>query len=441
MFIAALQVVLGAASLLMLFAYAVGIDGRTTAGVLTLERAQALGNLVSPAVPVVCLATIAYIWLHWQLNRLTVHGGAFANVVRGGASPPAPATSLFRLFCGESASQLQRPPSPRTSELELLLDSPWTSLQEKLGVWGAVGAAAGLVFVMWQALWPIHTVDGRAFAWFLALATAFAYACIAISLADTVLLWRASRTTLEDLARGPLGAAFGSLAGYSIDWRFRLRRPAAGELLPLAQLVDALSHPPAVHVNAFMGRGDVRIALADPAFLGLWRALDATVLPLALGPWTNRLTPASLAASAPAVADPYHNIEAALALQLAFVVRALLARVVSGLSVATTSLFLVLLGHVLYTFQGRSRVLVVDWVGLAISSCIAVWILVQMEKNPILSLLWQSTPGRVTFNRDFAVKIMLYGALPLVTIFTGLFPEVGESLFGWLAPVRQITGH
>jgi hypothetical protein len=70
----------------------------------------------------------------------------------------------------------------------------------------------------------------------------------------------------------------------------------------------------------------------------------------------------------------------------------------------------------------------------------AVAILVGMERSVVLSHLWGSDPGRISFNREFIQRLALYGALPVLTLISALFPEMGDTIFSWLAPARQLAG-
>lgn len=199
------------------------------------------------------------------------------------------------------------------------------------------------------------------------------------------------------------------------------------------------------------GKEPEKVALLlSPAFYGAWQTLQSQLV--ALREWHRAQRSLLDTKSGGQAAIDLHsdernawalrwfkNAETATALALAFVIRDLLSRVVSGLSIATIGFFLILFSHLLYSFQGRSMLLTLDWVAVAATSAIALYIVVQMERNEVLSRLWKSTPGRVNFNREFVGRVAIYGALPLVTIVSGVFPEIGDTLFSWLAPVRQLV--
>ena len=93
----------------------------------------------------------------------------------------------------------------------------------------------------------------------------------------------------------------------------------------------------------------------------------------------------------------------------------------------------------MYVFQGRSSYLRVDLVAIAGASLVAMWIIVGMERDRVLSRLRVTTPERIDLNWDFVKRVTVYGVLPLVAVVSSLFPEVGDSLLGWLEPLKKLT--
>ncbi|MBZ5678506.1 MAG: hypothetical protein LAO24_00210 [Acidobacteriia bacterium] len=61
-----------------------------------------------------------------------------------------------------------------------------------------------------------------------------------------------------------------------------------------------------------------------------------------------------------------------------------------------------------------------------------VLIFSQMERDAILSRLSNTEPG--TLSRDFYVRVLSYGALPLLTVLASQFPSIGRFLFSWVQP-------
>jgi hypothetical protein len=135
----------------------------------------------------------------------------------------------------------------------------------------------------------------------------------------------------------------------------------------------------------------------------------------------------------------FKRCEQLVALQMAFVLRDIVARTITCLFAAMLCLTLLTASHLFYTFNGRASLLMVDMLaitGVAVSS---IWILVDMERDHVLSRLRATTPGRVDINWDFIKRIGVYGVLPLLAVIASLFPEVGGTLFGWLEPMRKLS--
>ena len=206
-----------------------------------------------------------------------------------------------------------------------------------------------------------------------------------------------------------------------------------------------------LHIRADDVHGIMEVELVDPEALRrdvcghdpfqatpTWARLEALAGPLSRalqrGPWTHRPYPT------PGQDEPEWQREAEtfLALQLAYGLRHVLVRLLSGLTMALAGFALILAAHLFYVFQGRAFWLTLDWVNLGLATGLAVVLLVKLEKDVVLSRLWSTTPGRVDWSGAFVQRMLVYGALPVVTLFATFFPEVGQSLFSWLEPVKKV---
>jgi hypothetical protein len=133
------------------------------------------------------------------------------------------------------------------------------------------------------------------------------------------------------------------------------------------------------------------------------------------------------------------DAETLIALQCGLVLRDILSRVMSCLFTSMLCLTLLSAGHLFYLFQGRSALLTVDLVAVAFAASIAIWLLVSMERDTVLSRLRHTTPGRVDINWEFLKRIAIYGVLPLIAVLGSLFPEIQQPLLGWLDPLRKLV--
>lgn len=134
----------------------------------------------------------------------------------------------------------------------------------------------------------------------------------------------------------------------------------------------------------------------------------------------------------------FQQCEEFVALQFAFVLRDIVARTVAALFTAMLCMTLLTAAHLLYSFNPRSSLLTVDLLAVTGAALTSIWILVSMEREPVLSRLRNTTPGRVDLNWTFVQRVAVYGVLPLVAVLASLFPEIGGSIFGWLEPLQKL---
>jgi len=88
-----------------------------------------------------------------------------------------------------------------------------------------------------------------------------------------------------------------------------------------------------------------------------------------------------------------------------------------------------------YAFESLhliNRFLLVGFIGLGV----VVWrVMSQMERDPVLSRLSGSAEGELS--REFYLKVIGYGALPLVSVVSSQFPSIGHFLSSWVEPSLQ----
>ena len=200
--------------------------------------------------------------------------------------------------------------------------------------------------------------------------------------------------------------------------------------------------------------------IQSSSFFELWSLADAIVSLLSKTSWqrTKPETPygADIAAPVEAVAGSspqvgrrapdaatregwFARCEQLVALQIAFVLRDIAARTITCLFAGLLCLTLLTASHLFYSFNGRAAMLTIDLLAVTGAALSAVWILVDMERDHVLSRLRSTTPGRIDVNWDFIKRIAIYGVLPLLAVIAALFPEVGGTLFGWLEPLRRLS--
>ena len=107
------------------------------------------------------------------------------------------------------------------------------------------------------------------------------------------------------------------------------------------------------------------------------------------------------------------------------------------LILVTVGALLLLLATVSYPFQPQRLLLVFVWSVILLIVGGGVTVLVQMDRNEVLSRITNTAPNRVTFDRSFISSIATYGLLPMLTLLATLFPQMG-GLWSVLEPLTRV---
>ncbi|HND56098.1 MAG TPA: hypothetical protein PLV92_26965, partial [Pirellulaceae bacterium] len=77
----------------------------------------------------------------------------------------------------------------------------------------------------------------------------------------------------------------------------------------------------------------------------------------------------------------------------------------------------------------------VGWLVVGIANA-----MVRFNRNEVLSLLGDTTPGRFTFDRSVWLPLMMYVVMPIASLLTIEFPVLGRFLFGWIGILQRAVG-
>jgi hypothetical protein len=89
-----------------------------------------------------------------------------------------------------------------------------------------------------------------------------------------------------------------------------------------------------------------------------------------------------------------------------------------------------------YPFQPQR---LIDWsftLLLLLTGIGFIWVFAQMHRNPILSRITDTRPNELGY--DFYIRIISFGAIPVLTWLAYQFPEIGGSLFKFIKPGLQV---
>lgn len=102
-------------------------------------------------------------------------------------------------------------------------------------------------------------------------------------------------------------------------------------------------------------------------------------------------------------------------------------------ALVTAGLLLILLASNSYPFQPRQPLLLFSWVTMLTVVFTTLFIFVQMSRDKVLSLLSGTTPGKLNFTREFAMRVLIHGVIPIVALLGVQFPEILRQLLSWLS--------
>jgi hypothetical protein len=63
-----------------------------------------------------------------------------------------------------------------------------------------------------------------------------------------------------------------------------------------------------------------------------------------------------------------------------------------------------------------------------------------MERDKTLSIIGESAPGKISFDRAFLSKLLIYTVLPVVGLVVSQFPSIGRLLNGLFDPLMRSLG-
>jgi hypothetical protein len=94
---------------------------------------------------------------------------------------------------------------------------------------------------------------------------------------------------------------------------------------------------------------------------------------------------------------------------------------------SVAGLLLLLFAVSSYPFQPHDLLLLFNWTGILTFVAIAMWVFVQMNRDPLLSSLNGTKPGQINWNKEFIIRIVVYGIVPILALLGAQFPQsVGQ---------------
>lgn len=141
----------------------------------------------------------------------------------------------------------------------------------------------------------------------------------------------------------------------------------------------------------------------------------------------------------PAEEEPAHIClaEEFVAIRYVSMIRAVLVNVRHLMTFVTLAFVLSMVAWYSYPFQPRVWIDAAFTVLLLCMGTGIVWVLAQIHRDPILSRLTRTNANELGF--DFYIRIVTFGALPVVTWLAYQFPAVGGTILKYLQPATQVV--
>ncbi|HYH82946.1 MAG TPA: hypothetical protein VEX86_24340 [Longimicrobium sp.] len=105
-----------------------------------------------------------------------------------------------------------------------------------------------------------------------------------------------------------------------------------------------------------------------------------------------------------------------------------------------TSVLLLVLHESSYPYQPQSLVKLLLFVLLLAAVAAVIKVMVEMNRDDVLSRIARTEPGKLTWDRHFILNALVFGLVPLSTLIGSEFPVVRSILFAWIYPITRMLG-
>lgn len=94
-----------------------------------------------------------------------------------------------------------------------------------------------------------------------------------------------------------------------------------------------------------------------------------------------------------------------------------------------------------YPYQPESLLKLLLFAILVITVGVVLKVMVEMNRDEVLSRVARTEPGKVTWDLHFVLNAVLFGLVPLITLISSEFPDIRDFLFAWVDPLTRLAGH
>jgi hypothetical protein len=331
--------------------------------------------------------------------------------------------------------------------------------------WRTVGALAFVLAIDFYMTHPLRSFEYEPFDKLFLVMLSVLYALMFLTWTRFVMVWQQFQVFLEQLERQPLRFAFDKLPqrrAISPLFQYRAWHAEFTTFVAIRErLAELMTRPASVDsASLYLGAADKldgeisqiltsvtrerRISREDAAPLRQWlgQVNDALLEELRRGLWKSGRTARSAdkpklkkgpEPDQPVATSPDILREEIIALQYDDYIQYVLHQQRNLLLFAVLSFILSILALHAYPFEGpRMITTFITFVFIAFAGGVIV-VLAQADRNPILSRITKTTPGKLS--GGFFLKVAGYIGVPLITVLSSQFPSLGHFLFSWVQPL------
>jgi hypothetical protein len=104
------------------------------------------------------------------------------------------------------------------------------------------------------------------------------------------------------------------------------------------------------------------------------------------------------------------------------------------ISTLTAAVMLLLLAVTSYPFEPYRLLLTCMWTLVAAVVGAGLWVYVQLDRNTLVSLMSGTPPNRLTLDSAFALRVVTWTFVPLLSVAAAQYPDLAQLLFKLVAP-------
>jgi hypothetical protein len=381
---------------------------------LLLFRAGALTGGLSPMVPLAWLSAAVFFWVVTELKRQLIRerdktGWPLQN------RREAPLK-----FSGNEAADLAK-----------RFDH---TLPSHEGLLGAAVVVAPLAF-LWSSMQPVG--ESRHYGIAFLIAAAVIGFLVLTPFFCAVRAWFLVRRLVRRIAQTPLLEALKRVRA-EVDWKplhFGWDTPELSGLRRSVERLHAL-----LPQQPRLPRRELRLLLAKITYLAdRKRRVAANVKLVSYDlDQRRRLNEHFQEAYAKLAGLDHPVIDDFFAVRLIVYFQQVFAQLRYWLMASMGTGLLLIAGIAIYAFEPKRFTMLVAWGVLSLVSAWTLVIFVQMSRDPTLSAIGGTDPGKITYDWPFVSNVLAYGVVPVLGLIASQFPSLGRLIGGLLDPLARL---